>query len=47
MNNLAAINDRIALCEGNARYCRTLDSKDWAAYADLFTADYGGSSTSP
>jgi uncharacterized protein (TIGR02246 family) len=39
MNDLAAINDRIALCEGKARYCRTLDTKDWAGYADLFTED--------
>jgi hypothetical protein len=30
MKDLAAINDWIALCEGKARYCRTLDSKDWA-----------------
>ena len=39
MNDLAAINDRIALCEGKARYCRTLDTKDWAGYADLFIED--------
>jgi len=39
MNDLAAINDRIALWEGKARYCRTLDTKDWAGYADLFTED--------
>jgi uncharacterized protein (TIGR02246 family) len=39
MNDLAAINDWIALCEGKARYCRTLDTKDWAGYADLFTED--------
>jgi hypothetical protein len=39
MNDLTALNDRILLCEGKARYCRTLDSKDWAAYTDLFTED--------
>ena len=39
MKDLAAINDWIALCEGKARYCRTLDSKDWAGYTDLFTED--------
>jgi len=28
------------LCEAKARYCRTLDTKDWAGYADLLTEDY-------
>jgi hypothetical protein len=23
-----------------ARYCRTLDTKDWAGYADVFTEDF-------
>lgn len=31
--------DYIAICETKARYCRTLDSKDWPAYADVFTED--------
>lgn len=40
MKDLAAVNDWIALCEAKARYCRTLDTKDWAGYADLLTEDY-------
>jgi uncharacterized protein (TIGR02246 family) len=31
--------DYVAICETKARYCRTLDSKDWAGYADVFTED--------
>jgi uncharacterized protein (TIGR02246 family) len=31
--------DRAAICETKARYCRTLDTKDWAGYADVFTED--------
>jgi hypothetical protein len=38
--NVNAISDWIALCEAKARYCRTLDTKDWAGYADLLTEDY-------
>jgi len=26
--------DYVAICETKARYCRTLDSKDWAGYAE-------------
>jgi hypothetical protein len=33
------IADYIAICEVKARYCRTLDTKDWAGYADVFTED--------
>jgi hypothetical protein len=33
MNDLAAIKDWLALCEAKARYCRTLDTKDWAKTA--------------
>lgn len=29
-----------AICETKARYCRCLDTKDWAGYADCFTEDY-------
>jgi uncharacterized protein (TIGR02246 family) len=32
--------DYVAICETKARYCRTLDSKDWDAYADIFTEDF-------
>jgi hypothetical protein len=33
----ATIADYLAICEVKARYCRTLDTKDWAGYADVFT----------
>lgn len=36
-DNLA---DRCALHDAKARYCRTLDTKDWDGYADLLTEDY-------
>ena len=32
--------DYVAICETKARYCRTLDSKDWDGYADVFTEDF-------
>ncbi len=28
-----------AICETKARYCRCMDSKDWAGWADCFTDD--------
>ncbi|WP_165189720.1 nuclear transport factor 2 family protein [Caulobacter soli] len=31
--------DWLAIANLKARYCRFLDTKDWAAYADLFTPD--------
>lgn len=31
--------DYLAICEVKARYCRFLDHKDWAGYADVFTQD--------
>ena len=31
--------DWVAICETKARYCRCLDTKDWAGYADCFTED--------
>jgi hypothetical protein len=40
MKDLQAINDYLAICEVKARYCRYLDTKDWAAWRDLFTEDY-------
>jgi|SRR5580658_5160818 hypothetical protein len=40
MKDLQAINDYFAICEGKARYCRYLDTKDWAAWRELFTEDY-------
>lgn len=40
MSDHDPIADRISLCEGKARYCRFLDTKDWTAFADLMTEDY-------
>ncbi len=34
------LNDRDAICELKARYCRLLDTKQWDAWADLFTEDF-------
>jgi hypothetical protein len=34
------MDDWLALCNAKARYCRTLDTKDWVGYADLLTEDY-------
>jgi ketosteroid isomerase-like protein len=31
--------DWLAICEVKARYCRMLDTKNWAGYADCFTED--------
>jgi ketosteroid isomerase-like protein len=31
--------DWLAICELKARYCRMLDTKDWAGYAAVFTED--------
>ncbi|MFT5481379.1 MAG: hypothetical protein ACI9GW_000020 [Halieaceae bacterium] len=31
------LNDHVAICETKARYCRTLDTKDWEGYTDVFT----------
>jgi len=40
MDALAEIADKLALQEAKARYCRTLDTKDWDGYAALMTEDY-------
>ena len=32
--------DWVAICETKARYCRCLDTKDWAGYGDCFTEDF-------
>jgi hypothetical protein len=39
LNNLDEIKDWIALCDAKARYCRTLDTKDWDGFRDMFTGD--------
>lgn len=40
MNELDAITARLALSDAKARYCRMLDTKDWAGYAALLTEDF-------
>lgn len=40
MRSLDELNDWIAICEAKSRYCRTMDTKDWDAYRELFTEDY-------
>lgn len=37
---VAAVLDRMALCDAQARYCRALDGKDWDAVAALMDEDY-------
>jgi 3-phenylpropionate/cinnamic acid dioxygenase small subunit len=39
MTDLSMIEAHIAISEVKARYCRTLDTKDWAGYAGVFTED--------
>ena len=39
LTDLAKIEAYIAISEVKARYCRTLDTTDWAGYADVFTED--------
>lgn len=34
-----SLQDRIAIEETKARYCRCLDTKDWSGFADVFVAD--------
>ena len=34
------ISERMAICELKARYCRFLDTKQWDAWAALFTDDF-------
>lgn len=40
MSDVDTIKDWLALCNAKARYCRFLDTKDWAGYRDLMTEDY-------
>jgi SnoaL-like domain len=40
MDDLQSVTDRLAIYELKARYCRTLDTKDWGAFRDLFTQTY-------
>lgn len=39
MNDAAFLEAYFAICATKAQYCRTLDTKDWAGYADCFTED--------
>ena len=39
MADNAYIEAYIAISQVKARYCRCLDTKDWAGYADVFTED--------
>jgi hypothetical protein len=32
--------DYVAISEVKARYCRAMDTKDWTAFADVFTEDF-------
>jgi ketosteroid isomerase-like protein len=34
------IDDWFAICAAKAKYCRALDAKDWAGFANLMTEDY-------
>jgi hypothetical protein len=40
MTGMADFADWLAICETKARYCRCLDTKDWAGYADCFTETF-------
>jgi uncharacterized protein (TIGR02246 family) len=40
MTDIADLEAYVAISEVKARYCRALDTKDWAAYADVFTEDF-------
>jgi hypothetical protein len=40
MKDLEAISAWFALTQAKARYCRTLDTKDWVGYAALLTEDF-------
>lgn len=35
-----SLQDRIAICELKARYCRLLDTKRWVDWIELFTEDF-------
>lgn len=40
MTEIERIAAHLAITQVKARYCRLLDTKDWAAYAQLFTDDF-------
>lgn len=39
MNSPISFDDWRAICEGKAKYCRFLDTRDWDSYTALFTED--------
>jgi uncharacterized protein (TIGR02246 family) len=39
VSNAPDFADWLAICELKARYCRSLDTKDWESYAAVFTED--------
>lgn len=39
MTDIAKLEAYVAISEVKARYCRALDTKDWAGYGDVFTDD--------
>jgi uncharacterized protein (TIGR02246 family) len=39
MTDIIELAAYIEISQVKARYCRTLDTKDWAGYADVFTED--------
>jgi hypothetical protein len=39
-NDLESLHAKLALMEAKARYCRMLDTKDWAGYTNLLTEDF-------
>jgi SnoaL-like domain len=40
MTSFEEMQDRLAICELKARYCRFMDTKQWDAWRELFTEDY-------
>jgi hypothetical protein len=40
MTSIDEVKDRLEIYELKARYCRLLDTKQWDAWRDVFTADY-------
>ncbi len=39
VSDIGIIADQLAIANVKARYCRMLDTKDWAGFANLFTED--------
>jgi hypothetical protein len=39
LNDLDTLKDWMAICNAKGRYCRTLDTKDWDGFREMFTED--------